>query len=833
MARRLIGLDIGTNAVTIAEVTAGNPPRLDMFAQVALPRDAMREGEVADAAAITDAVTRLRTEVGLKKVPVRIGIASPRVVVRQVEMPVMTRDELMSALQFQAGDLIPIPIEEAVLDFAILGTSAAAPESGAEPTMQVLLVAAYEATIAKLVSAIEAGGLDVGAVDLIPLALTRALARPVDAMVTAGAGGVDMEDAPGAEGIVSFGGGVTAIAVHEGGIPQFVRVLGNGGRELTDAIATDLGVPPETAEALKRALANPAPDEMVARARTSIDRPLSVLLDEVRSSIDYYRNQPGSAQLRRVVVTGGSAQLPGLPERLAALVGVPVEPAYMHDLLRIGDIGFAPEELPRLEPYLPAPVGLALGGANLGTVIDLRPKHRKSSSRSRGRIDQRAIAAAAVAIIALGGLTYMAHGAEKSAQKKNASAQAAEKKLRSQIYYAQQGTASAGSSSAAALKAEVVSVLGQDVAWPAILGNVALQLPPGVHLKSFTGTHTIPAAAGTDGHAGKARPLGLIDRCRRSRGLTCRGRRLRRCRRSGRHRNDDGQRTRPACGDGVARFAAGRRGPLRALDDVGDRDCSRCDQRRLGDVQHHRFPRFDGSRAPARDLLQGVEVQVKTKNILVGALVVALVGMLWYRVVYSPMQSKTSKANTAAHDADTQSANLRQTLKSSEANKTKSKAASTQSLLAATPADPAEAAFLRSIEAIRIDSGAAWQTISPSTPAPNTGGTSITVAITVSGTEAQVARYLDGLMALKRIFVIDNVAIAPGGSTAPAGSAVSVHAGALFSGDLQQVSITGRIFTSSPAPSSTGTGAVGNTAPVTGAPAPTGAAGSQTGTVNG
>ena len=149
MARRLIGLDIGTNAVTIAEVTAGTPPRLDMFAQVALPRDAMREGEVADEAAVTDAVARLRTEVGLKKVPVRVGIASPRVVVRQVEMPVMTRDELMSALQFQAGDLIPIPIEDAVLDFAILGTTAPAPDSGAEPTMQVLLVAAYEATMAQ------------------------------------------------------------------------------------------------------------------------------------------------------------------------------------------------------------------------------------------------------------------------------------------------------------------------------------------------------------------------------------------------------------------------------------------------------------------------------------------------------------------------------------------------------------------------------------------------------------------------------------------------------------------------------------------------------------
>src|SRR4029077_657226 len=100
-----------------------------------------------------------------------------------------------------------------------------------------------------------------------------------------------------------------------------------------------------------------------------------------------------------VVATGGSAQMPGLPERLAALVGVPVEPAYMHDLLRIGDIGFAPDELPRLEPYLPAPGGLALGGAHVGGVSDLFPRPRSWPSKAPGRVDQRAIAAAIVAVV--------------------------------------------------------------------------------------------------------------------------------------------------------------------------------------------------------------------------------------------------------------------------------------------------------------------------------------------------------------------------------------------------------------------------------------------------
>jgi type IV pilus assembly protein PilM len=499
MARRLIGLDVGTNAVTIAEVTPGSPPRLDMFAQVALPREAMREGEIADEAAVSDAVERLRSEVGLKKASVRVGIASPRVVVRQVEMPVMTREELASALEFQAADLIPISLDDAVLDFAILGeTTAAANDdgSGGEPTMQVLLAAAQEATIARLVHSVEAGGLQVAAVDLIPLALTRALARPVPAMApVAGEGGVALDEGVGAEGIVSFGGGVTSIAVHENGVPRFVRVLGSGGRELTDAIAHDVDVPAETAEALKRALANPGNDEMVARARAAVDRPLSVLLDEVRSSVDYYRNQPNAARLMRVIATGGSAQLPGLPERLAALVGVPVEPAYMHDLIRIGNIGFAPDELPRLEPYLPAAVGLALGGAGIGTVINLQPKRRRPvGSRFSSRINPKVAVALATAVVAIGGLTYMEHAKASDAKGKQAAAETEATKLKNQITHLVQGQSQTGA--AGNLSQQAATLLGSDVGWTRMLGDVGDALPSGVFITSFQGTHTQSPAHG-------------------------------------------------------------------------------------------------------------------------------------------------------------------------------------------------------------------------------------------------------------------------------------------------------------------------------------------------
>ena len=498
MARRLIGLDIGTNAVAVAEVTPGPVPRLDMFAQVALPREAMREGEIADEAAVTDAIARLCNEVGLKKVAVRVGIATPRVVVRQVEMPKMTREEFASSLEFLAGELIPIPVEEAVLDFAILGDAEPRGEGG-EPMMQVLLAAASEAMVRRLVAVVEGGGLQVAAIDLIPLALTRALAHDTATVgAPAGtAGGVALAEQPsGAEAIVSFGGGVTSIAVHEHGVPRFVRVLGTGGRELTDAIARDLDVPAETAEGLKRAIGAMNHDQAVARAMRAIDRPLSSLLDEVRSSIDYYRNQPEAVRLSRVVVTGGSSQLPGMPERLSALIGVPVEPANVHGRMLIGDIGFVPDELPRLEPYLPAPVGLALGGggAGVGTVIDLRPRARRS--RSARRINKKVMAGAIAAVLLFGGATFVERNKVSDAKSAQSAAEAKAAKLKNRVGHLTEVNAPSGASGN--VRAQATTALTGDVAWADLIRALGGAMPTGVWLTTFQGSHTqAPTGGGT------------------------------------------------------------------------------------------------------------------------------------------------------------------------------------------------------------------------------------------------------------------------------------------------------------------------------------------------
>ena len=396
--------------------------------------------------------------------------------------------------------------------------------------MQVLLVAAHEAPTARLVACVESAGLSVAAVDLLPLALIRALTH--SAM---GDNGVS------AEGIVSFGGGVTAIAVHEGGIPRFVRVLGSGGRELTDAISAELNIPTETAEALKRQLAH-SNDELVTRARAAIERPLALLLDEVRSSLDYYRNQPGASRLERVVVTGGASQLPGLAERLSTLVGLPTQPAEPRQGLAIGEIGFPAEEYPRLDPYLPAVVGLALGGAGIGTVVDLAPRQRrkvKSASANSGSALKVGVAVAAGLIVLLGVPTYLAKQgvSDKNSEKNEAIAHNEE--LMADI--AEKAPVQAAQTELDSIESQLASLLETDVSWSQMLQDVSKTMPGRCLADELPGSDQPRAAAGArcsargrrgrrrrcrSRGAGHSRGAGVVrhrDRCRQGVQLSRRG----------------------------------------------------------------------------------------------------------------------------------------------------------------------------------------------------------------------------------------------------------------------------------------------------------------------
>jgi type IV pilus assembly protein PilM len=482
VARRLIGLDIGTNAVRVAEIEAGDPPRLTSFGQVALPAGAMRDGEVVDPAAVTAAIQRLWKELSLKKAPVRIGVASPRVLVRTVDLPTMSDEELAGALRFQAQELIPIPLEDAVLDFQVLEAlpipEAAPGGPPLQPMSRVLLAAAHKDLIANLTGAVRAAGLTVSSVDLVPLALVRSVGRRVS------------DNGGGVEAIVSVGGGVTVVVVHELGVPRFVRILGSGGRVVTDAIARDLELTQEQAEAVKRGDER-APADLRARSQDAMARPISDLVEQIRGSLDYYRTQPDAIRLLRVTVTGGGSLTPGLADQLLDTVGVPVDLARPREHVAVGDIGFADEQLPSLDPFLPVPVGLALGGLMSGKRIDLLGGRVKETA-DRGQLIKVGLVVGGIVLLGLAALTYLKQQQVDDEKTNLSAAEAENAKLQKEIDNL--ADVAQRQSQIESLSAEAQSLLATDVSWSRMMQALSRTIPADVWLTSFQGTVT-PAAA--------------------------------------------------------------------------------------------------------------------------------------------------------------------------------------------------------------------------------------------------------------------------------------------------------------------------------------------------
>jgi type IV pilus assembly protein PilM len=328
--------------------TKTDPATMEHFASVELPRGAVSGGEVADHEAVVSAVKELMSKGRFSAKRTALGIANQKVVVRQIDMPAMEESELMGALQFQAQEYIPIPIEDAILDFQILEEVAS---GSGERQVKVLLVAAQRDMVNGFVSVAQAAGLDPAVVDLSPFAAMRALASSVPLL-----------GSRQSEAVIDIGAGVTDIVVHEQGKPLFVRILPMGGQDVTDALVAGSDIDEAEAEAVKRRTGlsletGPLPAEGAARL---IEQRASAFIDEVRGSIDYYLTQEGATRISTVILTGGGSKLPGLPERLSSALHLPVEEGRPLDRVRLGKISQTPDELAQLSAVCSVAIGLAM-----------------------------------------------------------------------------------------------------------------------------------------------------------------------------------------------------------------------------------------------------------------------------------------------------------------------------------------------------------------------------------------------------------------------------------------------------------------------------------------
>ena len=266
----VVGLDIQPGHVAAVQAHVNGGISVRHAVEAALPADIVREGEVLDEGVLAQTLRELFKDGDLDK-RVRLGVANQRTVLRTLDLPpVDDRKEIEAAVRFQAQDQVPMPLSNAVLDFHALGIV----ETPEGPRQRVVLVAAQRDMIQRLLAAVRDAGLRPEGIDLSAFALIRSLYRPD----------------PEHSGRVLYLNvdGLTNMAIAEGTLCRFTRVVGGGIEAMASQLAERRSIPLVEARALIAAvdltvqpMSEPVAQTAVAEAEAELEPQL-----EPRSAID-------------------------------------------------------------------------------------------------------------------------------------------------------------------------------------------------------------------------------------------------------------------------------------------------------------------------------------------------------------------------------------------------------------------------------------------------------------------------------------------------------------------------------------------------------------------
>ena len=355
----VVGLDIEASSIAATEMHVNGGVQIGGYGIAPLDPGVFREGEVHEAGDLAEALKELFSANKLPR-EVRLGVANQRVAVRTLRLPTIEDSaELEAAIRFQAQDHIPMPLDQAVLDWQVIP-----PAAGAEAQdLEVVVVAARRDMLQKAIDAVRGAGLRMVGIDHSAFALIRALSaeHPTFPMPAAiddpGASfdpmadparapapsqlpetaemGVDPSVAAPATGRLYCNlGDVTNLAVARGSYCLFTRVINFGIEGIAQSLAERSGLTLEHSRQWLIHVGLEAPVEsvegdpqVVSMTREALTVGTAKLGDELRRSLEYYAALEQSARVESVVVAGAGTTIPGLVEHLRNELPLPLDAA--------------------------------------------------------------------------------------------------------------------------------------------------------------------------------------------------------------------------------------------------------------------------------------------------------------------------------------------------------------------------------------------------------------------------------------------------------------------------------------------------------------------------
>ncbi len=331
MPSEIVGLKIEAGSLTAAQVVNNGAKTLVRIAQAPLAQGIVNGGEVRDPAGLATALNELFSANEMPRQGVRLGLANTRIAVRAIEIiGAADSHQLANAVGFRAHEIISSSLDNAVLDYHVLGTSVG--EDG-QTTHRVLLVIAYRDSVDRYLAATDAANLELVGIDLDAFALLRSSIHPR----------AEQPDPEAAIVAVSIDNDLTTLAISDGSTCRFTRVLEWGTGNVDLALVRALKLPAAQAEEIRRGLSLELEPQAAGYAQPAgpqpadiVRRELQTLVRELQSSIRFYGSQPGATPVRGLVVSGSLVDLPGFATRLGTDLGMPVSPADPFSRVELG-----------------------------------------------------------------------------------------------------------------------------------------------------------------------------------------------------------------------------------------------------------------------------------------------------------------------------------------------------------------------------------------------------------------------------------------------------------------------------------------------------------------
>jgi type IV pilus assembly protein PilM len=310
------GLDIGSHVIKAVQL-AKRGDKYSLVTAMAVPstnKGLLSESE-ADLTALAMIVKKLYNDAKIRTKNVASAIPQDQVSAKLITLPKLTEDELDSALKWEAEQYVPFPLSEATLAHQIIGQI----DDANQPKIEVLLVATPTRLIDKLIKVLKTAGLNPVSLEMEISAIARSLAPPGSKITM----------------VVDLGAKATDLAIVENGQVILTHSVSTAGEALTRAVAYNLGLDANQAEAYKKAYGVDS-SKLEGKITNAIDPILEVIVKEMEKTIQYFQTK--GKGINQIVLTGGTSGLPDVASWLAKKLNIEIQIGNPFSQVTVGGI---------------------------------------------------------------------------------------------------------------------------------------------------------------------------------------------------------------------------------------------------------------------------------------------------------------------------------------------------------------------------------------------------------------------------------------------------------------------------------------------------------------